>query len=122
MGDKTGFDFKRNIDGALKDGQLRKNLRKAMDILVDKRKHRFRRRRTISKQLRAAQATPSNAGPSKSCPSCWKSWKPTARPNGIQVHWAEDTAQANRIFLDIMHRHEARPWSRANRWCPKRCT
>mgnify|MGYP000084273654 CR=1 FL=1 len=33
MGDKTGFDFKRNIDGALKDGQLRRNLRKAMDIL-----------------------------------------------------------------------------------------
>jgi hypothetical protein len=41
MANKTTFDFEANIDGALEDDQLRKNLRKAMDILVDKRRAVF---------------------------------------------------------------------------------
>jgi hypothetical protein len=54
------FDFADNIAGALGDDQLRRNLRNAMDILVDKRRAVFRMPVRSSNCVRPAM--PSSAG------------------------------------------------------------
>ena len=105
MGTKTAFDFKNNIDGALKDDQLRKNLRNAMDILVEKRRAVFPDSDDLQQLRAAGNAIKRRA--LKQLPQLLEELEANCTANGIQVHWAEDTAQANRIFLDIMRRHEA---------------
>jgi L-lactate dehydrogenase complex protein LldF len=106
MGNKTTFDFDANIDGALKDDQLRKNLRKAMDILVDKRRTVFPDT-TYLEQLRSAGNAIKRRA-LKQLPHLLEQLEANCTKNGIQVHWAEDTAQANGIVLEILRRHDAR--------------
>jgi L-lactate dehydrogenase complex protein LldF len=105
MGNETTFDFEANIAGALKDDQLRKNLRKAMDILVDKRRTVFPDTAYLEQLRSAGNAIKRRA--LKKLPRLLELLEANCTKNGIQVHWAEDTAEANRIVLDIMHRHEA---------------
>ncbi|MBR9987188.1 MAG: iron-sulfur cluster-binding protein [Desulfosarcina sp.] len=105
MGNKTTFDFEANIDGALEDDQLRKNLRKAMDILVDKRRTVFPDS-TYLEQLRSAGNAVKRRA-LKQLPQLLEQLEANCTKNGIQVHWAEDTNEANRIVLDIMQRHDA---------------
>jgi len=105
MGNEKRFDFERNIDGALADGQLRKNLRNAMDILVDKRKAVFTDAEDLEALRAAGNAIKRRA--LQNLPNLLEQLEANCTKNGIQVHWAEDTAQANDIFLDIMHKHDA---------------
>ena len=106
MHNKERFDFKHNIEGALNDVQLRKNLRNAMDILVEKRQAVFPDDADLQRLRAAGNAIKRRA--LKQLPELLERLEANCTANGIQVHWAEDTAQANRIFLDIMERHEAR--------------
>jgi L-lactate dehydrogenase complex protein LldF len=105
MGTKTAFDFNKNIEGALKDDQLRRNLRNAMDILVEKRRTVFPDSDELQ-QLRAV-GNAIKRRCLKQLPQLLEKLEANCKQNRIQVHWAEDTARANRIFLEIMHRHEA---------------
>jgi len=105
MGTKTSFDFAGNIEGALKDDQLRRNLRKAMDILVEKRHTVFPDSNELQQLRAAGNAIKRRA--LQQLPQLLEQLEANCTANGIQVHWAEDTAQANRIVLDIMRRHEA---------------
>jgi L-lactate dehydrogenase complex protein LldF len=106
MEHKTSFNFEANIDGALKDDQLRKNLRKAMDILVDKRRAVFPDTSYLEQLRSAGNAIKRRA--LQKLPALLEQLEANCTKNGIQVHWAEDTAQANGIVLEILRRHEAR--------------
>ena len=105
MGDKKGFDFKSNIEAALKDQQLRRNLRNAMDILVDKRQAVFPDSDELKRLRAAGNAIKRRA--LKQLPQLLETLEAKCTQNGIQVHWAEDTDQANHIVLDIMRCHDA---------------
>ena len=105
MGNHTRFDFEHNVTGALADDQLRKNLRNAMDILVDKRRAVFPDSDYLEQLRSAGNAIKRRA--LKQLPRLLEQLEANCTKNGIQVHWAEDTNEANRIVLDIMHRHDA---------------
>lgn len=105
MGTGNSFDFERNIDAALADQQLKKNLRNAMDILVEKRRAVFTDPEALE-QLRAAGNAIKRRALSK-LPQLLEQLEAKCRQNGIQVHWAEDTAAANRIVLEIMRANDA---------------
>ena len=105
MGNETTFDFEHNVDSALADDQLRKNLRNAMDILVDKRRTVFPDADTLEQLRSAGNAIKRRA--LKQLPRLLEQLEANCTRNGIQVHWAEDTAEANGIVLDILRRHDA---------------
>jgi len=102
----NSFDFEHNVDAALADDQLRKNLRNAMDILVEKRRMVFKDPDTLE-QLRSAGNAIKRRALSK-LPHLLEQLEANCRKNGIQVHWAEDTAAANRIVLEIMQANDAK--------------
>ena len=106
MDDAKAFDFKGNITNALDDRQLRRNLRKAMDILVEKRRAVFPDQAYLQTLRTAGNAIKRRA--LKQLPQLLEQLEANCTRNGIQVHWAEDTAQANGIVLDILHRHDTR--------------
>ncbi|HSO18977.1 MAG TPA: LutB/LldF family L-lactate oxidation iron-sulfur protein [Desulfosarcina sp.] len=106
MDDETRFDFEQNVTGALADGQLRRNLRKAMDILVDKRRTVFPDADALEQLRSAGNAIKRRA--LKKLPRLLEQLEANCTRNGIQVHWAEDTDQANHIVLDILRSHDAR--------------
>lgn len=105
MDTKTTFDFDNNIAGALADDQLRKNLRNAMDILVEKRRTVFPDTDYLEQLRIAGNATKRRA--LKQLPQLLEQLEANCTRNGIHVHWAEDTAQANGVVLDILRRHDA---------------
>lgn len=106
MANDKRFDFEENINGALADDQLRRNLRKAMDILVGKRRAVFPDSDQLEKLRIAGNAIKRRA--LKKLPTLLEQLEANCLANGIQVHWAEDTAQANNVVLDIMNRHDAK--------------
>jgi L-lactate dehydrogenase complex protein LldF len=105
MDNETTFDFARNVDGALKDDQLRRNLRKAMDILVDKRCAVFPDAEYLEQLRSAGNAIKRRA--LKRLPALLEQLEANCTRNGIQVHWAEDAAEANGVVLDVLRRHDA---------------
>jgi len=105
MGNETLFDFERNVAGALADDQLRRNLRNAMDILVDKRRAVFPDAETLEQLRAAGNAIKRRA--LKKLPALLEKLEANCTHNGIQVHWAEDTHAANDIVLKLMRRHAA---------------
>ena len=98
MGNETTFDFEHNVDGALADDQLRKNLRNAMDILVDKRRTVFPDADTLEQLRSAGNAIKRRA--LKQLPRLLEQLEANCTRNGIRVHWAEDTAEANGIVIN----------------------
>ncbi|MGD8368602.1 MAG: LutB/LldF family L-lactate oxidation iron-sulfur protein [Desulfobacterales bacterium] len=106
MGTTHSFDFNANVDRALADGQLRTNLRRAMDILVDKRRTVFDDAERLE-ALRAAGNAIKRRALSK-LPQLLEQLERNCTANGIQVHWAENPEEANRIVLSIVQTHSAR--------------
>jgi len=105
MDSQTTFDFKYNVTSALSNGQLRKNLRKAMDTLIEKRKSVFPDPSEIE-ALRTRGAAIKRHALSR-LPQLLEQLERNLIDNGIQVHWAETTDEANNTILDIMRTHEA---------------
>jgi L-lactate dehydrogenase complex protein LldF len=105
MGNETSFDFEHNVTDALADDQLRKNLRNAMDILVDKRRAVFPDRDFLEALRSAGNAIKRRA--LKKLPALLEQLEANCTRNGIQVHWAEDTTAANDIVYDVLRRHGA---------------
>ncbi len=106
MGTTHSFDFKGNVERALADGQLRTNLRRAMDILVEKRRAIFAEAEELE-ALRAAGNAIKRRALSK-LPQLLEQLEENCIANGIQVHWAEDPQEANRIVYSIVRSHNAR--------------
>lgn len=97
--------FHPQAKAALADQQLRQNFRGAMDYLRDKRKTAFadnneeKNIRDLSEAIR------------KRClsklPDLLEQLETNCKRNGIQVHWAEDADEANRIIAGIAQSHNA---------------
>ncbi|ARB46109.1 LutB/LldF family L-lactate oxidation iron-sulfur protein [Alloalcanivorax xenomutans] len=99
-------EFKSRAHDALGDAQLRRNFRGAMDSLMEKRAAAFsdaderERLRTLGNHIRTRALS--------RLPDLLEQLESNLTANGIQVHWAETTEQANRIVLDIAKRRQAR--------------
>lgn len=99
MGERPAFDFRGNILRALADGQLRRNLQSAMDGLIRKRRAVFddpaelEALRTVGQGLKQAALS--------RLPALLEELEANCTANGIQVHWAETAAEANRLVLAI---------------------
>jgi L-lactate dehydrogenase complex protein LldF len=105
MGNHAVVDFQENVARALNDQQLRRNLRTAMSSLSLKRKavfsdpEEFARLRNLGNAIRQRALS--------QLPELLEKLEKQCTVNGIQVHWAETTAEANQIFLEIIRRHQA---------------
>ena len=105
MAEPKPFDFKNNISKALKDRQLRKNLRAAMDGLRVKRLAVFDDPRELAELRRHGNAVKARA--LSRLPQLLEQLERNCTRNGIRVHWAETTQEANRIVLEIIQGHNA---------------
>lgn len=99
------FDFEQNVSVALSNPQLRKNLRAAMDTLIEKRKTIFADPVEIE-ALRTQGAAIKRHALSR-LPQLLEKLEDNLIKNGFQVHWAETTDEANEKVLEIMHSHKA---------------
>jgi L-lactate dehydrogenase complex protein LldF len=98
-------DFDANVSRALNDAQLIKNTKSAMGTLVAKRKTIFSDK-AETEQLR----TLGNALKQKALgklPQLLEQLEKKCTQNGIEVHWAETTSEANHQVLEIMRSHGA---------------
>ncbi|HEX7804049.1 MAG TPA: LutB/LldF family L-lactate oxidation iron-sulfur protein [Pseudoxanthomonas sp.] len=98
--------FKDNAHIVLADPVLRRSFRGAMDFLTDKRAAQFpddeafERLRTLGASIRKHALS--------KLPDLLEQLEAQLIGRGVQVHWAADADDANRIFLQIAQRHEAR--------------
>ncbi len=98
-------DFEKNVSQALNDTQLRKNFKFAMGSFIGKRKAVFDDR-DETEQLRAIGNAIKQRALSK-LPALLDQLEKKCTENGIQVHWAETTEEANQHVLEIMRSHNA---------------
>jgi len=98
-------EFHARVDKALNNPQLRRNLRSAMDGLIEKRAAAFpdpielNELRSLGNQRRANALA--------KLPELLEQLEANCQKNGIHVHWAKTTEEANQIVLEIMQRHKA---------------
>ncbi len=106
MGEHAVVDFQQNFAKALSDQQLRRNLKTAMSSLSLKRKAVFPDKAEFEQLRAVGQAIRQRS--LRKLPELLEQLERNCTANGIQVHWAETPAEGNRIFLDIIRRHQAR--------------
>jgi L-lactate dehydrogenase complex protein LldF len=99
-------DFSERAPKALADPTLRANFRRAMDGLMVKRAAQFEDKEAWTR-LRARGAA-AKARVVARLPDLLEQLEANLTKNGIQVHWAETTAQANDIVLGILQQAGAR--------------
>ena len=99
-------DFGKASRAALKDQQLRANFRRAMDGLMSKRAVQFADTAEWN-GVRALAASVRMRALSK-LPELLEQLEANCTRNGIQVHWASTTDEANAIVLSIMQRVNAK--------------
>ena len=98
-------EFDRNVELALADAQLRRNFAFAMGSFIARRQAVFsdpdetERLRSLGQSLKRRVLS--------RLPELLEQLEENCTRNGIQVHWAETTAVANRIVLDIVNAHSA---------------
>jgi L-lactate dehydrogenase complex protein LldF len=105
MHNQAGFDFGANVEKALSNERLRGNLDAAMTTLREKRLAVF----TDPVELEHLRAVGSAIKQRALCnlPKLLVQLEENCTRNGIQVHWAETTAEANAIVMEIAQRHQA---------------
>jgi L-lactate dehydrogenase complex protein LldF len=99
------LDFENNVARALKDKQLIKNIKSAMDILVLKRKNIFSDAAETEQLRVVGNAIKTNA--LSKLPELLERLEEKCTQNGIQVHWADTIPEANQQVLGIMKSHGA---------------
>jgi len=99
-------DFSERIKHALADRQLRLNFRGAMDFLRAKRNAAFNDE-TEWQKLRKDGAKIRN-DVIEHLPELLEQLEQQCTRNGIHVHWAEDSAEANQIILNIAKEKHAK--------------
>lgn len=105
MASKKKFDFAAHIQEALNDSQLRSNFKFAMGTMIQKRKAVFADPEETAALRRTGNAIKRRC--LSRLPALLEKLEKKCTENGIVVHWAETTAEANNIVLDIMKRHDA---------------
>ncbi|MDO6707241.1 LutB/LldF family L-lactate oxidation iron-sulfur protein [Photobacterium sp. 1_MG-2023] len=91
--------FHQQAADALADPQLRQNFRGAMDYLQEKRRTAFADPKEEADIRDCAQAIRQRC--LSHLPDLLEELETNCTANGIQVHWAENAADANAIFLAI---------------------
>ena len=97
--------FEENVTGALADQQLRSNIGSAMDGLIIKRQAVFDDPAELKELRDFGQATKQHA--LQNLPDLLEQLEQNCTRNGIQVHWARTTDEANQIVLDIIRQNDA---------------
>ena len=105
MANKAQLDFTRNASQALQDQQLRKNFKFAMGNFILKRQQIFADK-TETERLRELGNAIKKRALSR-LPQLLEELEKNCTQNGIQVHWAETTEEANQHVLRIMNAHSA---------------
>lgn len=97
--------FHRNVSRALNDAQLRKNFKFAMHNFIQKRKQIFSDY-AETELLRELGNSIKKRALSR-LPELLEQLETRCTQNGIRVHWAETTSEANNQVLEIMRAHDA---------------
>ncbi len=105
MANHQPLDFEKNVAQALNDPQLRQNFKFAMGNFILKRKAIFPDE-AETEQLRTLGNAIKQRALSR-LPELLQQLEEKCTRNGIQVHWAETTAEANQYVLEIMQAHQA---------------
>ena len=105
MPNDSQSNFQQSAARALKDQQLRKNFKFAMSSFILKRKQIFPNE-DETRQLRQVGNIIKRRALSR-LPQLLEQLEKKCTQNGIQVHWAETTAEANQQVLRIMKSHQA---------------
>lgn len=105
MPNNIGPNFKQNASQALNDQQLRKNFKFAMGNFILKRQQIFSDKRATEQLRQIGNAIKRRA--LSRLPQLLEQLEEKCTRNGIQVHWAETTAEANQQVLKIMKSHQA---------------
>lgn len=103
---KTVSNFSARAGEALRDTDLRAKLRKAMDGLMGKRLVQFPDPDELEAFRSLAESIKRRA--LVKLPDLLEQLEEKCTANGIQVHWALDPAEANKIVLDILEGHGAK--------------
>ena len=98
--------FKLDTLSALKNKQLRSNFRLAMDGLIEKRREVFKDFDEFQNLRDLGHSIKKNA--LSKLPDLLEKLEYNCKRNGIQVHWAESTFDANQIVLEIANRSEVK--------------
>jgi L-lactate dehydrogenase complex protein LldF len=102
----AGADFTARAPVALNDKRLRANFRRAMDGLMAKRAAQFPDPEAWATLRARGAAVRANA--LARLPELLQRFEAKAAANGIQVHWAETTTEANAIVAGILTRAGAK--------------
>jgi len=105
MSDQATLDFEKNVDRALADSQLRKNLAFAMGNFRNKRQEVFPDPDELEILRDMGSAIRKRA--MAQLPELLEQFEKKCIENGIDVHWAETTDVANLKVLEIMRAHGA---------------
>ncbi len=95
-------EFRIRIDKALGNDRVRTNIRRAMDGLVEKRRQCFPDADELQLLRDQGQAIRGHA--LSRLPDLLEELERNCTANGIQVHWAETTDEANQIVLELLQR------------------
>lgn len=98
-------EFRIQVDQALGKQEVRAHFRKAMDTLMTNRRNQFPDNAELQRLRDQAQVIRANA--LSKLPELLEQLEANLTRNGIHVHWAETTDEANDIVLKIMQQHNA---------------
>jgi len=98
--------FKLDTLSALNNKQLRANFRRAMDGLIEKRRDVFVDFEEWQKLRNLGHSIRNNA--LSKLPDLLEKLEDSCTRNGIRVHWAESTFDANQIVLEIANKSEVK--------------
>ena len=98
--------FKRDTFSALNNPQLRRNFKRAMSGLMEKRQAVFPDAEEWQQLRELGSLIRANA--LRKLPELLEQLEANCTANGIQVHWAETVDEANKLVLEIAQRHKVK--------------
>jgi L-lactate dehydrogenase complex protein LldF len=99
-------DFHHGVVKALDNDAVRGHLRKAMDSLIEKRRVLFPDADELASLRQRCMQIRANA--LSKLPELLEQLESRCEVQGIRVHWAETTEQANQIVLQILESHQVK--------------
>ena len=98
--------FQRDTFAALNNPQLRRNFKRAMGGLMEKRQAVFADGEEWQELRELGRSIRANA--LRKLPELLEQLEDNCSKNGIQVHWAESVDEANTLVLEIAQRHQVK--------------
>lgn len=98
----SASQFRANVARDLANPELRDNFRGAMDYLMDKRRQAFPDEEELETLRRKCQLIKQRC--LLKLPDLLEQLEAKLEQNGIRVHWAETTAEANAIIAELIER------------------